>query len=282
MALKRTSNIVSESKYVIEILERAHMLNCNPFKSRVATKSKIGADGNCVEDLSVMILQTASIRNLLRASCAATLVYSDNVSVVHLSSNRQTRFEIDVHFVGDLVSTELRSSLSVRPPTAPSGGFFAGRRVDVRGVDIHNQSQFFAGRRVDSPTCVNFLRWYDSPMCQRSVQIIPGLLRSRNELEEIVAMVEEKRRKLLKFLIISWVVFGFYVYCTIFVHLEELMQMQREAQQANELSNLRRQRQLLASVNYRRAIIEELEHLPRNLVTYKTREHLKHSNGCFG
>ncbi|GKF63414.1 hypothetical protein Tco_0186862 [Tanacetum coccineum] len=41
--------------------------------------------------------------------------------------------------------------------------------------------------------------------------IIPGLLRSRNELEEIIAMVEEKRRKLLTFLIINWVVFGFYV-----------------------------------------------------------------------
>ncbi|GJU74246.1 hypothetical protein Tco_1265651 [Tanacetum coccineum] len=56
----------------------------------------------------------------------------------------------------------------------------------------------------------------------------------------------------------------------------ELMQTQREAQQANELSNLTRQRQLLASVNYRRAIIEELDCLPRNLVVYKKREHLKH------
>ncbi|GKD00576.1 zinc finger, GRF-type containing protein [Tanacetum coccineum] len=110
-----------------------------------------------------------------------------------------------------------------------------------------------------SPTCVNFLRWYDPSMCQRSVQIIPGLLRSRNELEEIVAMVEEKRRKLLKFLIISW----------------ELMQTQRKARQENELSNLTRQRQLLASVNYRRAIIEELECLSGNLVACKTREHLK-------
>ncbi|GJR82703.1 hypothetical protein Tco_0153488 [Tanacetum coccineum] len=53
------------------------------------------------------------------------------------------------------------------------------------------------------------------------------------------------------------------------------MQTQREAQQANKLSNLTRQRQLVASVNYRHAIIEELEHLPRNLVAYKTREHLK-------
>ncbi|GJV19099.1 hypothetical protein Tco_1368119 [Tanacetum coccineum] len=50
---------------------------------------------------------------------------------------------------------------------------------------------------------------------------------------------------------------------------------QREGQQENELSNLTRQRQLLASVNYRSAIIEELERLPRNLVAYKTREHLK-------
>ncbi|GKC84790.1 hypothetical protein Tco_1140507 [Tanacetum coccineum] len=71
-----------------------------------------------------------------------------------------------------------------------------------------------------SPTCVNFLRWYDPPMCQRSIQIIPGLLRLRNELEEILAM-------------------------------------------------------LLASVNYRHAIIEELECSPGNLVAYKMREDIK-------
>ncbi|GJY00947.1 hypothetical protein Tco_0359099 [Tanacetum coccineum] len=46
-----------------------------------------------------------------------------------------------------------------------------------------------------SPTRVKFLRWLDLPMCQRSVQIIPVLLRSRNELEEILAMIEENRRK---------------------------------------------------------------------------------------
>ncbi|GJU10896.1 hypothetical protein Tco_1133292 [Tanacetum coccineum] len=82
--------------------------------------------------------------------------------------------------------------------------------------------------------------------------IIPGLLRSHNELEEILAMVEEKRQD------------------------EDILEMtQREAQQANKLSNLTRQRNLLTSVNYRRAIIEELERLPRNLVACKTREHLK-------
>ncbi|GJT83451.1 hypothetical protein Tco_1057793 [Tanacetum coccineum] len=77
-----------------------------------------------------------------------------------------------------------------------------------------NPGHRFYGCPTLSPTYVNFLWWYDPPMCQMSVHIIPRLLRSRNELEEIVAMVEEKRRKLLKFLIISWVVFRFYVYCT--------------------------------------------------------------------
>ncbi|GJS37805.1 reverse transcriptase domain-containing protein [Tanacetum coccineum] len=59
-----------------------------------------------------------------------------------------------------------------------------------------NLGRRFYGCPTLSPTCVNFLKWYDPPMYQRSVQIIPGLLRSRNELEEILAMVEEKRRKL--------------------------------------------------------------------------------------
>nr|GEZ16038.1 hypothetical protein [Tanacetum cinerariifolium] len=50
---------------------------------------------------------------------------------------------------------------------------------------------------------------------------------------------------------------------------------QRKAQQENKLSILTRQRQLLVSVNYRRAIIQELERLPGDLVACKTREHLK-------
>ncbi|GKE18048.1 zinc finger, GRF-type containing protein, partial [Tanacetum coccineum] len=71
-----------------------------------------------------------------------------------------------------------------------------------------NPGRCFYGCPTLSPARVNFLRWYDPPMCQRSVQIISGLLRSRNKLEEILAMVEEKRRKLLTFLIVIWVVFG--------------------------------------------------------------------------
>ncbi|GJV65713.1 zinc finger, GRF-type containing protein [Tanacetum coccineum] len=147
-----------------------------------------------------------------------------------------------------------------------------------------NPGHRFYGCPTLSPTCVNFLKWYDPPMCQRYVQIIQGLLRSRNKLEEIVAMVEEKRRKLLKFIIISWVVLGFMftVQCEclgkllFLLHVLSSLRTQRKAQQANELSNLTRQRQLLASVNYRHAIIKELKRLPGNLVACKMREHLKH------
>ncbi|GJY37017.1 zinc finger, GRF-type containing protein [Tanacetum coccineum] len=104
-----------------------------------------------------------------------------------------------------------------------------------------NPGRRFYGCPTLSPTCVNFLRWYDPPMCQRSVQIIPGLLRSRNELEEILAMVEEKRRSLLDISPSS-------------LEDEDIVEMtQREAQLKHMTSQL-----------------TEAE-----AVAYKTREHLK-------
>ncbi|GJZ25913.1 ribonuclease H-like domain-containing protein [Tanacetum coccineum] len=101
------------------------------------------------------ITETARVHNLLRDLLvplrSATLVYCDNISVVYLSFNpvqhQQTKhIEIDIHFVRDFVATghvlhvpsryhyadifskglpsslfeEFRSSLSVRPPPAPT------------------------------------------------------------------------------------------------------------------------------------------------------------------
>ncbi|GKC12183.1 hypothetical protein Tco_1008965 [Tanacetum coccineum] len=110
-----------------------------------------------------------------------------------------------------------------------------------------------------------------------------GLLRSRNELEEIFAMVEEKRRRVVAF----WVdVLGR------FVNLEQLrllansdllrdqllvyfdMKTQRKVQLATKINNLTRQ--LLGSIDERRSFILELEQrLPTNVMGYKTREELK-------
>nr|GEW61290.1 ribonuclease H-like domain-containing protein [Tanacetum cinerariifolium] len=41
---------LSQSKFAEEILERAHMKNCNPCRTPVDTKSKLGSDGDPVSD----------------------------------------------------------------------------------------------------------------------------------------------------------------------------------------------------------------------------------------
>ncbi|GJZ04320.1 ribonuclease H-like domain-containing protein [Tanacetum coccineum] len=41
---------LSQRKYVVEILERAHMANCNPSRTLVDTESKLGDDGDPVPD----------------------------------------------------------------------------------------------------------------------------------------------------------------------------------------------------------------------------------------
>ncbi|GJT17461.1 ribonuclease H-like domain-containing protein [Tanacetum coccineum] len=104
-----------------------------------------------------VVAETAWLRNHLRELhsllSTATLVYCDNVSAVYMSANpvqhqRTKHIEIDIHFVRDMVTTghvrvlhvpsrfqyadiftkglpsalfeEFRSSLSVRPPPAPT------------------------------------------------------------------------------------------------------------------------------------------------------------------
>ncbi|GJS46431.1 ribonuclease H-like domain-containing protein, partial [Tanacetum coccineum] len=108
-----------------------------------------------------VFLEIAWIRNLLRELhsplLTATLVYCDNVSAVYMSANsvqhqRTKHIEIDIHFVRDMVKAghvwvlhvpsrfqyadifikgllsalfeDFRSSLSVRPPPAPTAGAY--------------------------------------------------------------------------------------------------------------------------------------------------------------
>nr|GEU89148.1 ribonuclease H-like domain-containing protein [Tanacetum cinerariifolium] len=41
---------ISQKKYVVEILDRAHMVNCNPIWTPIDTESKLGSDGDPVSD----------------------------------------------------------------------------------------------------------------------------------------------------------------------------------------------------------------------------------------
>ncbi|GJX22295.1 ribonuclease H-like domain-containing protein [Tanacetum coccineum] len=115
---------LSRQKYVVEILERAHMVNCNLSQTLADTRSKLGSDGDHVSDPTLYrslaeyrgvanaLAETCWLRNLLRELhtllSSVTLVYCDNVSAVYLSSNpvqhqRTKHIEIDIHFVRDLV-----------------------------------------------------------------------------------------------------------------------------------------------------------------------------------
>ncbi|GJY20875.1 ribonuclease H-like domain-containing protein, partial [Tanacetum coccineum] len=108
-----------------------------------------------------VITETTWLRNLLRELhsplSTVTLVYCDNVSAVYMSANpvqhqRTKHIEIDIHFVRDMVTAgqvrvlhvpsrfqyadiftkglpsalfeEFRSSLSARPPPAPTAGAY--------------------------------------------------------------------------------------------------------------------------------------------------------------
>ncbi|GKB45405.1 ribonuclease H-like domain-containing protein, partial [Tanacetum coccineum] len=45
-----TSMFLSQKKYVMELLDRAHMASCNPTRTSVDTESKLGVDGDPVSD----------------------------------------------------------------------------------------------------------------------------------------------------------------------------------------------------------------------------------------
>ncbi|PWA57443.1 zinc finger, GRF-type [Artemisia annua] len=53
-----------------------------------------------------------------------------------------------------------------------------------------------------------FLGWLDPPMCPRSVDIIPGLLRRINAFRGVVEELEEQRSKYKKYIIIILEGFG--------------------------------------------------------------------------
>nr|GEY00356.1 ribonuclease H-like domain-containing protein [Tanacetum cinerariifolium] len=143
-----TGLFLSQRKYTLQLLERAHMVHCNPSRTPVDTESKLGPKAKRQHTLSRssaeaeyrgvanVVAETAWIRNLLRELhshlSTATIVYCDSVSAVYMSANpvqhqRTKHIEIDIHF-RDMV-------------TAGQGGRYKpnGSRTDLRA----HESYFF-------------------------------------------------------------------------------------------------------------------------------------------
>nr|GEV07939.1 retrotransposon protein, putative, Ty1-copia subclass [Tanacetum cinerariifolium] len=129
-ATRTTSDIfLCHKKYATEILEQAHMLNCNPCRTLIDAEKKFGPEGSpsskrqdTLSRSSVegeyrgvvnAVAETSWICNLLRelhtSLFTATVVYCDNVSAIYMSANpvqhQPTKhIEIDIHFVRDKVA----------------------------------------------------------------------------------------------------------------------------------------------------------------------------------
>nr|GEY64794.1 ribonuclease H-like domain-containing protein [Tanacetum cinerariifolium] len=95
---------LSQRKYVVEILERAHMVNCNPSRTLVNTESKLGDDSEPVSDvtlyrsLAVVVGQIRALRVPSRDQCV----------------------EIFIKVLPSALFEEFRTSLSVWYPSAPT------------------------------------------------------------------------------------------------------------------------------------------------------------------
>ncbi|GKB44775.1 ribonuclease H-like domain-containing protein [Tanacetum coccineum] len=132
-----SSLFLSQKKYAIEILEKAHIQVClhmhDPREPHLSALKRILRIwllilmrielvvlrlGDRLQEaeyrgVANAVAETCWLRNLLRELhtplSSATLVYCDNVSAVYLSSNpvqhqRTKHIEIDIHFVRDLVA----------------------------------------------------------------------------------------------------------------------------------------------------------------------------------
>ncbi|GKC15221.1 ribonuclease H-like domain-containing protein [Tanacetum coccineum] len=116
-----TGLFLSQCKYALQLLERAYMVNCNPSRTPVDTDSKLHTLSRSSAEakyrgVANVVAQTPWLRNLLcelhSPLSTATLVYCDNYVDIFTKGLPFALFE------------DFRSSLSVRPPPAPTVGAY--------------------------------------------------------------------------------------------------------------------------------------------------------------
>ncbi|GKA32198.1 ribonuclease H-like domain-containing protein [Tanacetum coccineum] len=104
----RTMNglFLSQTKYATKLLELAHMLNCNPCKTPVNTESKLGPDGDPVEDPTLF-------RSLASALQYLTFTRPDLSYVLYCSHTSQLIAYSDADWAGSLSTRRSTSGYCV-------------------------------------------------------------------------------------------------------------------------------------------------------------------------
>ncbi|GJT78371.1 ribonuclease H-like domain-containing protein [Tanacetum coccineum] len=99
---------VSHKNYALELLELAHMRNCNPTRTPMDIEPKLSPEGILVSVRR--LLSPEHIWELHTPLLYASLVYCDSVIVVYLSATpvqhwREKHINIDINYVCDMVAT---------------------------------------------------------------------------------------------------------------------------------------------------------------------------------
>ncbi|GJT28364.1 ribonuclease H-like domain-containing protein [Tanacetum coccineum] len=84
---------LSQSKFAEEILERAHMQNCNPCRTPVDTESKLGSDGDPISDPALYCSLAGALQYL-------TFTRPDLSYTLHVSSTTQLSAYTDANWAG--------------------------------------------------------------------------------------------------------------------------------------------------------------------------------------
>nr|GFA51392.1 copia protein [Tanacetum cinerariifolium] len=101
-----TGLFLSQKKYALQLLERAHMVNCNPSWTPVNTDSKLGPNGVPVQDSTLYRSLAEGLQYL--TFTRLDFSYAVQQVAILLAANpvqhqRTKHIEIDIHFVRDMV-----------------------------------------------------------------------------------------------------------------------------------------------------------------------------------
>ncbi|GKB20320.1 ribonuclease H-like domain-containing protein [Tanacetum coccineum] len=117
----------ADRKYVMELLECAHMASCNPFRTSIDTESKLSLDGDPVLDptlyrslpggLQYLIFTRLDICYVVQMiylymhdprephwAALKRILYAIYLSANHVQHQWMKHIEIDIHFVRDMVT----------------------------------------------------------------------------------------------------------------------------------------------------------------------------------